>query len=465
MMGALSGSLPRPRLLLIITALFVWFASGVEAWRLGDWHDVKQDPALLARRPWKALRAFVSRDGDDRLYFQYAELMLGRPGDLAYIASKRLKDPDEALAELAPLVRAPGPPRLPYRDFPFEYPPVPLVIMLLPRLIASTLAGYRIALAASLGVIFVTTAALGARLAVAIGTERSVDPVWRRMAWLAALFGPLLCARFDLLPAALVAGALLAVVRERDKLGGALFGVAVLTKLFPLLLLLPVAALLWGAAERRRAIVVLASATGAALLVSAPFVLVAPGPFLRAIALYGARPLHFESLAGSLVLAFGGGQVSGSFGSFNVSAGPLLLRVMDLLPIVILVGFGTAAWRLGIGLRNREAGARHAAVVRLAFAVLTTILCAGKVLSPQFLIWLLPVAALVGERQRGRAIFPLTLLAYALTHAYFPYLYGAAMDAVPWALAILLARNLVLVLLCAAAISAALGRRDQPSGA
>jgi hypothetical protein len=55
-----SIDLPRPRTLLLIVALFVWFACGVEGWRRGQyWHRLAQHPSLLHTEPWNSFRAFV----------------------------------------------------------------------------------------------------------------------------------------------------------------------------------------------------------------------------------------------------------------------------------------------------------------------------------------------------------------------------------------------------------------------
>jgi hypothetical protein len=460
--------LPRPRTLLLIVGLFVWFASGVEAWRRGDWSDVRARPTVLVSQPWKGLRAFVSREGDDRLYHQYAELMVGRPGDLAFIARKSQGDPQAALARLQPLVR-PGPGwRLPYRDFPVEYPPVPLALMLAPRLVVESLPAYRVALAACLGLLFLATCWVGARLAACLappGAEPVSERVWRRMAWLALAMGPLLVARFDLLPALLVAAALYALARRRDLLAGALAGLAVMTKLYPLLLLLPLGALLWGAGERARVLRVSAVAAASSLLLALPFLLTAPERFLRAVALYGERPLHFESLLGALVLVTQGpAAVVGSHGSHNVATPVWLGRLADLSLWVALLALATLALRAGTALRRDRAddAERARALAHWVFAGLTAILCLSKVLSPQFMTWLLPLAAVFAQPAdvRGRQIFVVTFAVSALTHLFFPVFHGAAQAGSVFAQALLLGRNAGLVLLAvlAAASAAGVGR-------
>src|SRR4029453_17064370 len=162
-------------------------------------------------------------------------------------------EPATALARLKLSVREGPGWGLPYRDFPVEYPPLPLGLMVVPRLVGESLAAYRVVLGAVLGGLFLVTCWAGARLSVVTERPGSADRMWWRMAWLALGIGPLLCSRFDLLPAALVACALYAFSCRRDVVAGALFGLAVMTKLYPLLLLLPVLAFLWGGGERRGA--------------------------------------------------------------------------------------------------------------------------------------------------------------------------------------------------------------------
>ena len=138
-------------------------------------------------------------------------------------------------------------PRLPYRDFPVEYPPLALAAMALPRLLASTLAGYRVAFAAMIALLYLVLCWIAGRLAGLLAGAPPPEVVWRRMALLALAVGPLLVQRFDLVPAALVAGAVLALSSRRDGLAGALLGLGIMTKLYPALLLGPIAAFLLAA--------------------------------------------------------------------------------------------------------------------------------------------------------------------------------------------------------------------------
>ena len=76
-------------------------------------------------------------------------------------------------------------------------------------------------------------------------------------------------------------------------------------------------------------------------------------------------------------------------------------------------------------------------------ALLLASMTFGKVLSPQYFIWILPAWALVAARDRWIAV--LGGLALALTQAEFPALYWNLLDMQKAPLAIVVARNTLLL--------------------
>ncbi len=86
-------------------------------------------------------------------------------------------------------------------------------------------------------------------------------------------------------------------------------------------------------------------------------------------------------------------------------------------------------------------------LVRYSAACVAAFVAFGKVLSPQFLIWLIPLVPLVRGR-RGLAASAVLAVALVLTQLWFPYRYwdlALRQDALAsW---LVLARDLVLVLL------------------
>ncbi len=109
---------------------------------------------------------------------------------------------------------------------------------------------------------------------------------------------------------------------------------------------------------------------------------------------------------------------------------------------------------------REDQGNSDEALVLAAGAAVVAFVALGKVLSPQFLIWLLPLVALVPGR-RGFASMMLVASACVLTRGWFPDRYWALVrDADGWAVALLLARDLLLVALAALLVAGLLRPRD-----
>ena len=349
---------------------------------------------------------------------------------------------------------------LPYRDFAVEYPPGALPVFLIPALGNPSSETFRVrfeSLMAFFG------QALIVCLAVALVAVRA------SRAWLigalcfAALapvaLGPVVLSRFDLWPAALTAAALCALVTGRLRLGHVALGVAIAAKLYPAVLAPLAVIYVWRRAGRREALLCTGLLLAVVVLVLAPFVAIAPGGVWDSLWNQASRPLQIESLgAGFLLVAhhvFGTGvTMETSHGSQNLAGtapdalavGQTALQAAALLATWILFARGPAS-------RSRLLLASAAALV--AFVSL------GKVLSPQFLIWLIPVIPLVVGR-RGLGAATLLATALVLTQLWFPYRY--------WDLALrfggleswlVLVRDLVLVALFALLIWGLLGRHAE----
>src|SRR5688500_1812428 len=91
---------PRPRTLLLILAVFVWFGSSVQPRDSGARKQLAANPRALLTNPLLGLAALVDRDGDDRLYYNYAQLMVGEAPDFEYLSTKEQGDPRTARARL-----------------------------------------------------------------------------------------------------------------------------------------------------------------------------------------------------------------------------------------------------------------------------------------------------------------------------------------------------------------------------
>lgn len=420
------------RLAPLIGVLLLWNA-GSEDFR-GDRPDLQEkfdrDPAALLWPPWGAVQAFVSRDSDEKIYFNYARLVFGQEPDLAFLARRRDTSPEQLRVR-------PGPgARLPYRDFSLEYPPGALAAFLPPYLIASSIGGYRLAFGLWMALATLGAALLAARLE---GDLAARGKLYRRAAWVVFAIGPLLAVRFDALPAALVVLALVLAERRRWLGAGALLGAGVAVKVYPLLLL-PVLAAFAFAGDRARASVRLAAgaAAGAAVVV-VPWLVVAGAPMLRDLSVHGTRPLQLETVLGTPLLFTAGTRVVQGFGSANFDA-PGAGALLALTTPLALASLGLAcvlAWRAG---RTRAPGA----IFGVAAVCLLGALSTSKVLSPQYLIWLCPLAALVPGRA-GTVILHGTAVAALLAQLFFPFFYDSLKQLEAPFVHLLAARNLVLV--------------------
>jgi hypothetical protein len=325
---------------------------------------------------------------------------------------------------------------VPYRDFAVEYPPGAL-----PVFVAPTVAGgYETAfgwLMAALGL---------ACLALVVWAGA---PLWS-VAFVAVsplLLGYMAATRFDFWPAALVTGAVAALLADRHRLGWGLLGAAAVAKLYPLVLV-PLA-VVW--TLRRRGGRELATSAGIALLVVGlavvPFLALSPGGVWDSVWGQASRPLQIESLAASVVTTFGEPAVVTSHGSQNIAGYGTLAAASTLYGSVLLAVLWLAFAR---GPADRERLLRYAAACVCTFVVF------GKVLSPQYLIWLVPLVALIPGR-RGIAAVALLAAAMVATQAWFPDRYWDYVNARELAWIVLL-RNVLLLALIAVLVVPA--RRD-----
>jgi hypothetical protein len=341
--------------------------------------------------------------------------------------------------------------KVPYRDFAVEYPPGALPMFALPGLAEpgrnqEVSAGFRRAFET---LMWMCGAVALLAMAVVLRVLRRSDlNVWGALCFAAVaplLLGSVILSRFDLWPAAICTAALAALVSNRLRLGHALLGLGVTAKLFPVVLVPLAVAYAWKRAGRREALTCLALLAGVVGAVFLPFVVLSPGGVWDSLTVQLSRPLQVESLGASLLLVghhvFGFGLAGEtSHGSQNVAGSAAgVLAVATTLLQVGVVGWIWTAFARGRG--DREALVRSTAAALCAFVAL------GKVLSPQFLIWLIPIVPLVRGR-RGLWASVLLGAALVLTQVWFPFRYfrlALHFEAgLSW---VLLARDLALVAL------------------
>jgi hypothetical protein len=326
---------------------------------------------------------------------------------------------------------------LPYRDVPFEYPPLAAPLVSLPGLLGIGQESFRWA--------FTLWTLAGAAAVVllcgALARATGGDP---RRAMFAAALMPLLCGalvrtHFDLFPVAMLLGGLVLLCRERPRAGLVVLGLGVMTKLFPLVAV-PVA-LAWLVARGRRREAWQGALACAATIVVVGLAALAASPdgATDAVRYHLDRPVQIESAPAMVLLgldAVGVGEVvtvsshrSDGLGH-DASGGVAALFAGALIALVALL-----AARVG---RTPRALVLASLAGTIGFALF------GKVLSPQFVIWVLPLGALALAWGR-HALAAVVALAAILTQVEFPAHYFDVVAREPAALALVATRNAVLL--------------------
>lgn len=337
--------------------------------------------------------------------------------------------------------------RVPYRDFYLEYPPGALPVFVVPAVGGDDGYAQRFkALALLLGAAVV--AGVVATLAAARAPTVHVFAAAALVGVAPAALGPVFLVNYDVWPALLVLAALAVTARERAVAGAAVLGFAAAAKLYALVLL----PLLLLRTRAHRVVYAFGAALAAAFV---PFAALAPGALGNNVLELARRPLQIESLGSSLLLAthnFGVYQpsVNSDYNSQNLGGAlPTVVATFSSVAVVAAVAAVTVLFARSPEPTDRLFVAAAAAVVG--------VVAFGKILSPQFLIWLVPLVALVPSV----AAYTLLLAAMILTHVWFPSRYGelVALESVSW---IVLARNVVLLALFSVLVGR-LVRKPAPS--
>lgn len=326
--------------------------------------------------------------------------------------------------------------RLPYVDFGFEYPPlaaIPLWLAGVPGLDDAT---YAVSFAVLMGLCLVAAQQLAARLAGA--ARERVTVAWLLVA-MPLLIGASLRTHFDALPIAIALGGLLALSSDRHALGFALLGAGAMTKLFPGLLAVIAVVWLAGRGDWRSALRGGAIFAGVVVAISLPL---AGAGYVDSFEFHLDRPVQIESTAASVLFALGGSDVTGTnlrpdrFKSNGLDGGHA--ATVETLFMILLIAALASIVRLAV----RRPDARH--MVLCGFAALLAFVTLGKVFSPQYVIWLAPFAALAWV-WGARGVALLTGAAIVLTHVEFPSRYFDLINVQSDVVAIVAARNALLL--------------------
>jgi hypothetical protein len=345
--------------------------------------------------------------------------------------------------------RAWGAGAAPYVDFHPEYPPAALLLFVVPFLAGG--AHYLAMLQAEMALFD-----LGGTAAVlAFATRLWPNNVRRQVAAVAgylvatAVLNPVLFWRFDIVPAALTVGALVLAASRRELAGAVLLGLGGSIKLWPLVLApLWLGSSLQRSGWRRAATETFAMGVGLAVPL-AMFVFRAGAGIFDFLQFHSQRALQLESTwanAQLLLDAFGLSQsrITYDHRAFHVHGGAMATLRAAARVATLLFVFAPQA----VALQRRVLAAEDLPVrawLVAAASSLVGLVAAASVLSPQFIIWIVPLLVLLEAPGIAAAV----ALA-ALTTVIYPVLYDPLVLRRPpqygIALACLSVRNLLLLI-------------------
>ena len=348
----------------------------------------------------------------------------------------------------------------PYRDFALEYPPFSLLFFILPRLAAPTWQIYSIWFQAEV-IIFDL---IGLLVIYSIAKRLGKAP-WKMLSiYTVGLLavGPIIGQQFDIFPAVMVLLSLYYFWLGKHKTAWALLALGAMTKIYPVVIA-PIFLIYYIRNHQyiriRDGIITFAAVS---LAIALPFLIMSPDGFLNFFSYHAQRGIQLESTySGFLLVAdkldLTSVSVVHNFGSYNVSGqlADTCVTISNYLPVVLLfIAYWIIYKRMNLG---KPDIARMGAYSLLAVLIL---LISSRILSPQYLIWLIPLLPLLAGRWRY-PIWILFVITGALTYYIFPWHYTELAQYNSGAIAVLMSRNILLIVMAVLA-GVSLFRKNEP---
>lgn len=351
---------------------------------------------------------------------------------------------------------------LPYRDFPLEYPPLSVVPFLVPLLLAG---GHTVSFSLYGWLLLTENIALSLLFTLTLAsTAKSLLPERRfaltRSVFLIAVLSPLLPWRYDLFPAILTLLALRSVLQKRPFPAGIWLGLGIAAKLYPIVFLPVLAGYYWVQKDSRANIRLLGGCAFAIILSLLPFA-AAGLHILSFLRYHEQRGIEIGSFsAGTIFLAHFLWRmpvmIIFNYGAFHLFS-PISRFLLALTPWTTVTLLSATALVSLLQMRKEAAQTgqvRTETLIGSLTAILVAFIVTNKVFSPQYMIWLLPFVPLLPSR----LVRPFTA-AFVLTIVLFPFAFDSLLMGQPWAIGLLVSRNLLMVWLLGKVI---LSRRQVP---
>lgn len=341
---------------------------------------------------------------------------------------------------------------LPYKDIEIEYPPVSLVIMLIPRLFSDNYVGYHIAFAIQILLLDLIGLFLIRSMAARLGNSANFSSIAYTFVVLAT--GPIIIDHCDFAAAILALSALYVFLRGWNVFAMVLLAFAAMAKIFPIILLPIFAICLF----RKQDYENLAKGAAAFLIttiaICMPFIAMSFEGFLDSFAYHSERGLQIESSYASLLLIGDSWGLASHGTSFDHAAWHLDSSIADVLakasPVVTLAALFWLYWSF---FRNQTGkGFSEGRALNYAVIAIIIFLLGNKIFSPQYIIWLCPLVPLITGSHRLVTLIIFAAVGLATQYIFtcnIDYIFGCRYSELVQAEApgiyVLLARNLFLL--------------------
>ncbi len=346
-------------------------------------------------------------------------------------------------------------------DIPItEYPPLSLIFFVIPRIFFSDPFGYNIGYVIMIFVITIVGLHLMRRTAESL----NMNPVWAMTIYsvLIALLLEYVADRYDIIPAVMTLASFYFFINKKMPAAFIILALAMMTKLYPAILL-PIYLIIYMVERDWKGF-----ATGTvwfligAAVVALPCLLIEPDLIMGFMGYHSVRPLEIDSFAATLIYPFSlfgltdvwiqASTDAGSYGSDNLrgplcdAVAPWLTPIMMVLIVLFILWYGNVRYRL-------EKVEERAFVLSAAiFISLMIFILVGKVLSSQYIIWVVPFLALslllMKDHKLKWRIFWLSVATVVLTQINFAYTYlvtGGGESISSLSIIMILVRNLMLL--------------------
>ena len=248
----------------------------------------------------------------------------------------------------------------------------------------------------------------------ALLTVRAVLPLTGRRPWDTAMvaLSPVLVVyafnNWDLLAVALTTLGMWAWARRHPVLAGALLGLGVAAKLYPVLVLGALFLLCLRAGRLGAWWRAAAAAVVAWLAVNLPVAVLATDNWAWFFVFSRQRPANPESIWNMLLTASDHRILDGPLGAGETPS--VLNAVVAVLLLAVAVGVGWLVLRAPVRPR----------VAQIAFLLVAAFLLLNKVYSPQYALWLLPLAVLARPRWRSLLVWQATeVVVWGMTMVFY----------------------------------------------